>query len=182
MANDDRRNLPPGDPDALPDVPTGTAIVRDQKEAAALAKKMGGETPPDECEFHCISCGKRVTLKFEQDEIEAMDGDITTYSGPCPSCSYMTLRPREHLLGPEFKSISQRQSEIKKQEYEQQADVFVDRVKQEVGGIFQGTAAHRPGEEFGDEPENIDEEAVPGQKKQDLPDADDVDLSDLKGR
>lgn len=181
MANDDRRNLPPGNPGILPDVPTSNAIVRDQKEAAALAKKIGGDLPPDECEFHCISCGQRMTLKFETEEIEAMDGDITTYSGPCPGCSYMTLRPREHLMGSDFKSINQRQSEMKREEYEQQADVFVDRVKKEVGGIFHGTAAHRPGEEFGDEPERTDEEAIPG-KKEDLPDSSDVDLSGLKGR
>lgn len=180
-----RREPPPmpgsDDDPVLPDSPKSNLVVRDKDEASSLARKVGGQLPPDECRFHCITCGWDKTLKFDQDEIDSLGGDITQYSGPCPECGSMTLTPRDHLIGSDFKSIQDRAQANKRKDYEEQADVLVDRVKQEVGGIFGGTAAHKPGEEFGNEPEKKDEEQVPG-RKSDLPESDDVDMGDLKGR
>jgi hypothetical protein len=121
-----------------PDVPTSGAIVRSQNEARTLALKMAGKTPPNECRFNCPMCGWDKTLQFGQEEIEALGGDITSYAGPCPGCDNMTLVPHAHLLGEEFTPAYQRAQENMRKQYEEQADVFIDKATEAVAEMMGG--------------------------------------------
>jgi len=122
------------------DVPTGSALAlaHTPEQAQALARRIAGELPPDECEFHCVNCGQSKTLKFEPDEMEALDGDIRGYTGPCWSCGYMTLRPKDEFVNGETISAAARKQRLA--EYHEQADVLVNRVKQEVASVITGQA------------------------------------------
>jgi len=165
VANDQDDSDVPG---LLPDVPeTGSALALSHGEATALALKMAGEPPPDECRFHCIMCGWNKTLKFEEEEIEALDGDITSYGGPCGGCKSMTLVPHNKLAGDHGKSILDQVRDNQREEAEINADVLVDRVKQEVATVF-GQGGMPP--VVGDDP------------RDDLPDAADVDMEGMTSK
>jgi hypothetical protein len=157
VANDQDDSDVPG---LLPDVPeTGSALALSHDEATALALKMAGEPPPDECRFHCIMCGWNKTLKFEEEEIEALGGDITSYGGPCGGCKSMTLVPYNKLAGDHGKSILDRARENQREEAEIHADVLVDRVKEEVSTIFGKGAMPSVGGDDTDEEEDLPEAA-----------------------
>lgn len=143
-------------PELKPDVPPSTALVRTGEEAHKLAAKMGGEPPPNECRYSCISCGWDGTLSFDDDEIAALDGDIRNYSGPCPGfvkdkagkdtgekCGAMTLAPRETLAG-KYASIDDRARHTRQAEYKEQAEVqaevLVATVKHELGAAVAAAA------------------------------------------
>lgn len=149
---------PPQDPPEYmkhvrPDVPTSGAIVRTQNEARTLALKMAGKTPPNECHFVCPLCGWDKTLQFTADEIEALGGDITSYAGPCPGCDSMTLVPRSHLMGEEFTPAYQRAQENMRKQYEEQADVFLDKATDKVVEMMAGgTIPGRPSPQADTEP------------------------------
>ncbi len=165
-------------PKIYDDVPTGSAIVKTTDRAQALARKMAGELPPNECRFHCITCGWSKTLQFEEDEIEALGGDITGYGGPCPECSSMTLVPYARLMGGDIKTINERARETRREEFKEQADVFVDRIKEEVAAVTTGTI-------FDGAPKEPTAEETAGgttTTRDEYPDADDVDTSDLRPR
>ena len=130
------------------DVPTSGAIVRSQNEARKLALKISGKTPPNECRFNCPMCGWDKTLQFEADEIEALGGDITSYAGPCPGCQNMTLVPHTHLLGEEFTPAYQRAQENMRKQYEEQADVFLDKATEKVAEMMSGGAMPNARDEF----------------------------------
>lgn len=152
--------------DVLPDAPsTGTALALSHKEATALALKMAGEPPPDECRFHCIMCGWNKTLKFEEAEIEALGSDITSYGGPCGGCGSMTLVPYDKLAGSDAQSILDQARANAREDAEIHADVLVDRVKQELSSAMGGGGAPSGAKE-----------------KDDLPDASEVDASGMQGR
>jgi hypothetical protein len=158
-----------------PDVPTTNAIVKTGADANALARKIAGKLPPDELRFACVMCGWDKTLKFEPDELVALGGDITNYCGPCPECDSMTLVPRDAIMGDDFTSASERARESRKEEYSEAADVFIDKVKEEVGGIMSGSTLAQP-------PEEQDDLGDKGGERPDLPSADNVDPGGLKPR
>ena len=161
MANEPDDNDAPG---FHPDVPeTGVALALSHKEATALALKMGGEPPPDECRFHCIMCGWNKTLKFEEAEIDALGGDITSYGGPCGGCSSMTLVPHDKLAGSDAQSILDQARANAREDAEIHADVLVERVKEEVSAAMRGGGA-------------------PKDPHDDLPDASEVDVSELTAK
>ena len=126
----------------------GTAIMRTEEQAKAALARIAGK-PKDEEVFWCMSCGfaedandpskvrfpKGLTLKFEAGEIEALGGDIRSYSGPCPVCKFMTLVPMDEFTG---ESIREAERENRRADNRDMAKDFVDVVKQEVGGIFTG--------------------------------------------
>jgi hypothetical protein len=168
-------------PDFRSDVPeTGTSIVK-HDEARALAKKIAGEELPNECHFHCITCGWSKTLQFEEDEIEALGGDITGYGGPCPECSAMTLVPRASLMGDDVGSVYQQAKANRRAEFSEQADVFIDKVQERVGAVMAGSTLEPRPEEVHD-PANVHDPRPPSQREEDYPDADDVDTDDMKPR
>jgi hypothetical protein len=136
-----------------------TALARKQQsEARSQALAIAGKRPNVEV-FWCVSCGfsdgghaddgapvvkypRGLSLEFAADEVEALGGDIRSYGGPCPVCNSMTLVPMDEF-GPEFKSLREEVGESKRREYaeqaEVQADILVDRVKQEIAGsVFSG--------------------------------------------
>jgi predicted RNA-binding Zn-ribbon protein involved in translation (DUF1610 family) len=43
--------------------------------------------------FKCVTCGWSKMLRFDDDEIDLLHGNIRSYSGPCPECGSMTLVP-----------------------------------------------------------------------------------------
>lgn len=149
-------------------------VVRDREQAQALARRQH-EKPKDEQVYWCTVCGfspdgnidsvkypRGLTLKFTADEIALLDGDIDTYSGPCPVCKSETLVPMNQFFGTESAFAMDR--EQRRKEYGEQADVFIDRVKGELaGGIFTGAGAA-------------------GSPDDDLPDAGSVDPTQLKPR
>jgi hypothetical protein len=51
----------------------------------------------NEGKFACLSCGWSKTLRFDEEEIKALDGNISGYAGPCPDCNAMTLMDRDML-------------------------------------------------------------------------------------
>ena len=158
-----------------PDVPTTGAIVRTAKGAQALARRIVGDDP-NRCRFYCVSCGWDNTYEFTEDEIEALGGDVTTYAqlNKCPGCDAMTMVPHSSLLGDDFKPVRQRAKESRREEYSEAADVLIDKVKAEVGGIMGGSTFTKPPEEqpppFGEPP------------RDDLPDAGDISGDDIKPR
>lgn len=160
----------------------GHAIVRSQEETrAALQRVVHGKASNEEV-YWCMSCGfcedasdpskvrypKGLTLQFTEEEIEALGGDLSAYTGPCPCCDFMSLVPMDRFQG---STIAQRSRENRDAEYKQQAQAFVGVVKDELtkGSIFHGGMA---GAAQDAEPEGTD----------DLPDADQVDDADLKPR
>ncbi|RLB38700.1 MAG: hypothetical protein DRH30_11085 [Deltaproteobacteria bacterium] len=167
------------DPSFMPDVqPSGSAIVK-HEEATALARKIAGEDPPDECRFHCVTCGWGKTLKFEEDEAAALAGDITSYGGPCGECGSMTLVPYASLMGDETKTVLQNAKAIRREEYQEQAEVLVDRVKSEVAVMMGGsTLSPTPEEEM--DPESVHDPRTAAQKAMDS--VSEEDLENLKPR
>lgn len=154
--------LPVEKPDVPAEKGSGVALARFGNNSAALARSIAGETVPDECRFHCMSCGADKTLKFEEDEISALGGDVRSYTGPCWSCDLMTLVPRDVLIG-DVTSINERAD----QEYKKKIDVALDAVEQRVGKVLGGMVPKAPAV--------VDEH-------EDLPDAKNVNISDLKPR
>lgn len=176
------------EPQLQPDVQETALVVRGKDEARALARRMAGESIPDECWFHCVTCGWNNTLKFDKDEIEALGGDVTSYGGPCPTempslktgtmgCGSMTLVPRDSMIGDDFRSIRQRAKENRKEEYSDAADAFIDKVQERAGAVIASAMTGAPGQAPPEKPAEASD-AVPG--REDLPDAGDVDLSRLK--
>lgn len=161
------------------DVPTGAALVRSEGQQRALARRVAGIEPPDECRFHCPMCGWSNTLKFDDDEIEALGGDVTNYVGPCPSCSNQTLIPYNKMYDNAV-SAEQKATANRRKQYEEQADVFLDRAGQALGDMMTGSVFDKPDEEKVTK-DHVAASHVPGNRP-DLPDAADVDLSDLTGR
>jgi hypothetical protein len=153
-----------------PDVPTTGAIVKTQDEARTLAKRISGDAP-NEMLFKCVMCDFKQTLRFEDDEIEALGGDISTYGGPCPKCKSMTLVPMSQLF-PDFLSAEQRARRNRKEEFTEAAEVFTDVVAKKVGSLVTGSTLDPTPEETG----------LQDPDRSDLPSADDVDLSGLKPR
>lgn len=162
----------------------GQALARTAAETGhALQRIVSGKAPNEEV-YWCMSCGfatdpndpskvaypSGLTLKFDEDEIEALGGDLSAYTGPCPCCNYMGLVPMDKFTG---ETIRGRSKENREAEYKQQAHAFVDVVKEELasGSIFSGAM---------EEP-HAGGDGAPGQRD-DLPDADDIDDGDLKPR
>lgn len=170
MADDQK--MPPGE-QGYSDIPQSSAIVKNSDQARALALKMAGEEPPDECRFHCVTCGWNQTLKFEEEEIAALGGDITRYTGPCPpnqnGCGNMTLVPHARLMGQEFETVYQRAKKDRTEEYKEQAKVLVDTVKEEIvgGSLFDGGPQEPSAGDIHD--------PRPPSQRDDLPDASEVD-------
>lgn len=166
---DDRKQLP------------GSAIVRTQAEASSALQRITGK-PANEEVYWCMSCGfaedpndpakvrypKGLTLKFDEDEIAALAGDLSAYTGPCPVCEFMTLVPMDRFTGG---TIQQMARENRAAENREMAKTFVDVVKEEIAG----------GSLFDGGPVDPGAAAVPGQRP-DLPDADGIDESQLKPR
>lgn len=123
----------------LPDVVPGTALaVSSRAEAMALARRMAGDAIPNEMRFRCITCGWDKTLQFDDDEILALNNDISQYGGPCGDCGSMTLVPFGSLFGADFKPILERDKEQRHKEYKEQAVVqaqtLVEEVKRHIVG------------------------------------------------
>jgi len=148
----------------------GVALARHGNNSAALAKSIAGEALPDECRFFCMSCGADKTLKFDEDEMSALAGDIRSYAGPCWGCDLMTLVPRDNLMG-DVSSINERSE----QEYKKRVDVALDEVEKRVGKMIGGGIASMAGAAKEAAP------AVDGERS-DLPDADSIDPNDLAPR
>lgn len=160
-----------------PDIQTGTALaVTNPQDARALVRRMSGEEPHDRCRFHCVMCGWNGTLHFDPDEVAALGDDVRSYGGPCQGCQSMTLQPHDTIAGGAFKSIHEMASANKKKEYSEAADVFIDKVQGRVGEMFTGVI---PGSTLSD-PTPASEPNGPSRDH--LPEADDVDLSDMKPR
>lgn len=160
----------------------GHALARTQQETKyALQRVMDGKAQNEEV-YWCMSCGfaqdpndpskvaypKGLTLQFEPDEIAALGGDLSAYSGPCPCCNFMSLVPLEKFTGG---TIQERARENRQAENREMAKTFVDVVKEEIAG----------GSIFAGGPQDPTEPGPPGQRD-DLPDADELDESQLKAR
>lgn len=157
--------------DAVP-VPTSTALVSTTRDARALVKKIAGDEVPSECLFHCITCGWGQTLKFDEGEMAALDGDVTTYAGPCPECSSMTLVPKNSLWGGDVNlhdMARKNRREEAMEVAEVNADVMVDRFRREVVTVMSGSTLGKTPEEQHD-------------IREDLPDAESFDVEGLKPR
>jgi hypothetical protein len=172
------------DPEFKPDVPeTGVSIVK-HEEARALARRIAGEEAPNECRFHCITCGWNETLQFKEEEILALGGDITAYSAPCPDCNAMTMVPYASLMGEDVATVYQKAKANRLAEVEEQAEAnagaLVNRIKGEMSGIMGGSAFSPTPEEEHD-PANV-HDPRPVHEREDLPSADSVNIDDLKPR
>lgn len=167
-------------PEFKPDVPMSSVAIVKHDDARALARRMAGEEAPNECNFHCITCGWGKTLQFEEDEIVALGGDITSYGGPCPDCSSMTLVPRASLMGDDVGTIYQKAKANRRAEYEEQAGVLVEKVKDEIAAVMQGSTLSPTAEEEHN-PDNVHDPRS-ASERDDLPDADSIDTSTMKPR
>lgn len=172
-----------------PDVDArASAIVKSEDAAKQALARMTGK-PDNEETYWCMGCGFQtepdnprkiaypsgLTLQFEPDEIAALDGDLTNYTGPCPCCNCMTLVPKSKFGGETIVGTSRKQVEA---EQRQAAKVFIDEAKQQIanGSIFSGSMA--PAADAADAEAGHPPEGYGG----DLPDAGDVNESDLKPR
>jgi hypothetical protein len=159
-----------------PDVPQGSVLaIRNPEDARALVRRLSDEPTPDRCRFHCVMCGWNGTLHFEPDEVAAL-GDVSTYGGPCQGCQSMTLQPHDAIAGGAFKSIHEMASNNRKKEYSEAADVFIDKVSGRVGDMMTGVM---PGSTLSPDPGQM---PSAGPSRDHLPDAGDVDLSNMKPR
>lgn len=159
------------------DVPTGSAltVATSPEEVRALALRQAGVIPPNELEFHCMNCGDSKSLRFSKDEMDALDGDLRLYTGPCWKCGYQTLRPKDSFTG--GPTIMERHRQEKMADYKDQADVLVSRFKEEVVSTFLGGAP------AGAAPPEVQEPAAPpGAQVDGLPDVDAVSVDGLTPR
>lgn len=165
--------------DIKPDVPKGSAIVpRTNDEAKKQAMILRGEMPPDRAHFYCVSCGKDKTLEFDKDELEVLDGDPRNYKGPCwniDECGAMTLRPYDEVFDHTV-SVSSQAAANKKKEYREQGEAFADALVDKALGVM----APKPPEAAPGAPQPPEEESRPPGQRDDLPDATDEALSDVK--
>jgi hypothetical protein len=168
-----------------PDVPTSTAIVPStHREAVKLARVISGDLPRNRGLFWCMTCGLKegevckyprgLTLDFDDDEMAALDGDPYNHQGPCPICGSQTLVSMEMMGGSDF-SIRGKASANRRKEYGEAADVFFEKAQEKIGGMFAGVV---PGSTLSDP----NPSTPSGPSRDDLPDAADVDLSELKPR
>jgi hypothetical protein len=167
------------------DVGVGTAIVpASHKEAAQLARIVGGELPSNRGVFWCMTCGfskdgesskypRGLTLDFDDDEMKALDGDPYSHQGPCPVCNKDTL-VNYAMMGGEHFSVRGRASENRRKEYSEAADVFFEKARENIGSVLTGVV---PGSALSDP-----SPPSSGPSRDNLPDAGDVDLSDLNAR
>jgi len=165
------------EPDIKPDVPM--AIVRSFDDVRALARRQHGELPPNECRFHCMTCGEDKSLEFDEDEMLALKGDPTQYRGPCWKCGRMTLHPYDNIQNGAFRSVNELARENKRREYGEAADVLFDKAKERIGDMFIGMAGGSAAQTDGAAPP---EPPVAPAQRDDLPNADDVDISGMKPR
>lgn len=168
-----------------PDVPTSTAIVPStHREAVKLARVISGDLPNNRGLFWCMTCGLKdgdvckyprgLTLDFDEDEMQALDGDPYNHQGPCPICGSQTLVSMDMMGGSDF-SIRGKASANRRKEYGEAADVFFEKAQEKIGGMLAGVV---PGSTLSDP----NPAPAGGPSRDDLPDANDVDLSDLKPR
>lgn len=129
MSNDESRRFAAGGPAAI--------VVRTPEEAARLAKRLAGEDDK-RILFFCLTCGWKSTMEFSDDEIEAMPtGSARDYPGPCPGCQSMTLRPFDEMFGG-TETINDMAKRNRRSEYEEAADVFIDRAMSKATQAFIG--------------------------------------------
>lgn len=128
MSDDETRRFAAGGPSAL--------VVRTAEEADRLARTMAGEEHPNRVLFFCMQCGWKSTLELDDDEIEAIPtGSPRDYAGPCPGCGSMVLRPFDLMFGG-TETIDGMAKRNRRSEYEEAADVFLDRAANRlIGGI-----------------------------------------------
>lgn len=172
------RKLTPGE--------QASAIVRSAEEERALVLRQNMK-PANEETYWCSGCGfvdmsdpsnvrhpypAGLTLRFSPEEIAALGGDLSAYTGPCPVCNYQTLVPKD--LGFGMTSGMERHRAERMAEYKEQADVQADvlvtRLKQEVVGMAGGSIFDQAGG------------AAAGDWQDDLPDAETVDTSKMRAR
>lgn len=142
------------DPNVKPDVPPGLALalVPTGSGASTLARRIGGEIVKNEMVYHCMTCGWSGSLQFDPEEIEALNNDISNYSGPCPGkdkvtgspCNCMTLVQKDTLFGKDFPSMSDLAARNKRSEARVQAEEFVAVVKESVGDMLTGSTLSQP--------------------------------------
>lgn len=185
--------LPPGlagaVPNVKPDIQSTAIALRSNEQARALARRIAGGEVPDHGAFWCMGCGfnengkskypKGLTLHFDSDELVALGGDPYAYTGPCPVCSMQMLVPMHALAGDEaFSSVREKASENRKRDIMEATDVVLDKVQERfVGSIFGGGLAAAA--EVAEQQAAAEAPKKPGD---DLPDANDVDLSNIKPR
>lgn len=173
-----------------PDVPTSTAIVPStHREAVKLARVISGDLPNNRGLFWCMTCGLKdgdvckyprgLTLDFDEDEMQALDGDPYNHQGPCPICGSQTLVSMDMMGGSDF-SIRGKASANRRKEYGEAADVFINKVQQRIGDVFVG-GGPVPGSTL-DEPTGTGQKTPVPTGRENLPDASDVDLGDMKPR
>lgn len=177
------------EPAFVPDVQSSNAIVRTPEEARASLARISGK-PKDEEVYWCMGCGfvedqnnprsckypSGLTLKFDPEEIEALGGDLSQYTGPCPVCKAQLLVPKNQISGQSI-SAEAHQHQVKQwhDQAQVQAEVFADVIgKKVVGSVFDGGMMDP---DLG----GSDEGDVSGPGA-DLPDADEVDRSNMKPR
>jgi len=159
-----------------PDVPTTGAIVKTSGDARALARRLAGEDPPNRCRFICVMCGWDQTYEFTPDEIEALGNDVSEWSklNHCPGCDGETVVPYNTLLNENFTPGSQRAKEARREEFQEAAEVLTDHLKKEVVGAMAGGSIFKPSPE-----ETGTEDLGTGPPRDDLPEAGDIDDTDL---
>lgn len=130
MSDDETRRFAAGGPSAL--------VVRTAEEADRLARTMAGEEHPNRVLFFCMQCGWKSTLELDDDEIEAIPtGSPRDYAGPCPGCGSMVLRPFDLMFGG-TETIDGMAKRNRRSEYEEAADVFLDRAMSKATQTFIG--------------------------------------------
>ncbi len=145
----------------LPDVsPASLALVpKSRDEASVLARRIGGEKPQNEAHLHCMMCGWSGTLRFSPEEVEAIEGGLDSYGGPCPGqekdlqgrpkvdengnpviCGCMTLQPMRLIAGDQFKSVNDLAAENRRRDLREQGevigDVVGDKIVSKVGSVM----------------------------------------------
>lgn len=138
---------------------TGVGLMKIPKgtDAKALARRVAGQIVKNEMEFHCMACGWSKSLRFEPDELEALDNNIRDYTGPCPGCGAMMLTPKDVLWGNDFPSMSELARKNKREDAKVQAEEFVDAAAKKVGEMMGGAAIPKPTiEDPGESPDRSD--------------------------
>lgn len=135
----DHNDTPPTGPMGTmhSDSPTSTAIVTTQQESKALAKSFFGDHPT-RTRFVCIGCGWDKTLEFEAEEIAALGGNMSDYSGPCGGCNCMTLVPYGSILA--GTNIEEMAGKNFQKQIEDASDIVLDKLESRVVNLMTGGA------------------------------------------
>jgi len=86
--------------------------------------------------YICMSCGWDKTLQFDEAEMSALGGDLTSYTGPCATCGFQMLVPHGSILA--GTNIEEAAQQNFSKQIDTASDLVLDKVEKRVTDFMTG--------------------------------------------